>query len=583
MTEDLDFYKIKRRSDMIELGQEVCFSENEIISTKNRKPNYLRVVAIASGFAAAIVLLCITFYTNFTHPYNEVYAYIDVDTNLSVRLNIDKKNKVVKVDSNNTITKKIIDNTDFKNKSLSDALSAIVEKSKQFGFTTDNKEEYLLISASIKSDGSDSHEQSNLDSLVQNVRDDIKDMDKLNVSKRILKVDSKIYKIASQNNVSMGRYITYIESKNKGANLSIEDIREGSIGRIIKKVDMVDTTNNTTTDSQNVVINDGSRSTKENDVPKVNTKEDKHAGSEGYRQSNQDKQGINSTPAPANNASAPRNTQGIKNTPVILTYVYPTPLIIVPTYDLTKQRPVSTPVSPVQNTPSPTYSWPSHSEIKTAPPVKTHTDAPSPIPSLVFTPIPMPTFGFVSPVEFSINPASEITSSSALISGEVIKFEQNKNFYGSSCNISLLYWETSNPMSVKVASSIYEDDFPANISATIKGLRPNTSYQFKIVVNMYFGSSIQTFVTLRSENNTKEAVSTNTPSPSITIKVSPTPKNPWIFPTPIPPIWFSPPEVPPPYFTYPNPGDLNTPSSTPMHKPTPTPTPIPKYPQWWYY
>jgi hypothetical protein len=41
--------------------------------------------------------------------------------------------------------------------------------------------------------------------------------------------------------------------------------------------------------------------------------------------------------------------------------------------------------------------------------------------------------------------------------------------------------------------------------------------------------------------------------------------------------------VPPPYFTYPNPGDLNTPSSTPMHKPTPTPTPIPKYPQWWYY
>ncbi|WP_331916375.1 anti-sigma-I factor RsgI family protein [Pseudobacteroides sp.] len=584
MTEDLDFYKLKKRSDMIELGQEICFSDHEIISAKSRKPNYLRIGAIASGFAAAIVLLCITFYTNFIHSSSEIYAYIDVDTNLSVRLNIDKQNKVVKVDSNNTSTRKIIGSTDLKNKSLSDALTTIVEKSKQLGFTTDNKEEYLVISASIKPDGSDNRDQSSLDSLVQNVRKDIKELDSLKINKRIIKVDSKTYKIASENNISMGRYITYIESKSKGINMSIEDIREGSIGGIIKKADMSDITNNTVADKQNVVINEDIHKN-ENTLPKYNNRDDKPKGNEGFNQSNNQGHGDNNTSTGGTiNTPIPRQTPNIsKNTPVILTFEYPTPTAAVPTYDLTKLHPVpTTPVVPVYTTPSFTNKWPSYTESKATPTPKRqsdspiHTSAAHTTPAHVLTPSPLPTFGFTSPVEISINPASEITSSSAFISGKVIKFEQNKYFYGGNCNISLVYWETSNPMYVKMAASIYEDDFPADISATIKGLKPNTSYQFKVVVNMYFGSTTQTFTTLAWAGHTKEAVSTTTPSPSMPSKIIPTPKNPWVFPTPIPPIWFDPPKMSPTHFTYTKPEDINTPypKSTPMTKPTF------KYPQW---
>ncbi|WP_160317712.1 anti-sigma factor domain-containing protein [Pseudobacteroides cellulosolvens] len=572
MTEDLEFYKIKRRSDMIELGQEISFSEAEIIPIKNRKPNYLRIGAIASGFAAAIILLFVTFYINFTHTSSEIYAYIDVDTNLSVRLNIDKENKVIEVDSNNSSTEEILGSTDFKNKSLSDALSTIVEKSKQHGFTTDSKEEYLLISASIKPDEASSHEQ-DLDHLVQNVRKDIKEMDSLNVNKRIIKVDSKTCKIATENNVSMGRYITYIESKSKGANLSIEDIREGSIGGIIKKADMADitsSTNNSNNNKQEIAMNQDNGKTIEKTLPKFNTRDDKHIGNDSYTQPSGHKKGINNTTAPV--SDVPKYTpHSIKNTPIILTFEYPTPTLIIPTPNPTRYYPVSTPFTIVQNTPSFTNNWPIHRETNVPPTEKRHTDAPTIIPSPLFTPKPMPTFNFVSPVEIAINPASEITATSAFISGTVTKFEQSKGFYGSGCNISLLYWEASNPMHVKVASSISKKDFPADISATIKDLKPHTTYQFKVTVNFYFSSSLQTFKTLALESKSTSIVSTSTPTPSMPVKVTPVPKNPWVFPTPIaPPVWYTPPKIYMPQYTFVKPTDLSTPSHTTA--PTPTPT-----------
>lgn len=571
MTEDLEFYKIKRRSDMIELGQEISFSEAEIVPVKSRKPNYLRFGAIASGFAAAIILLFITFYTNFTHTSGEIYAYIDVDTNLSVRLNVDKENKVLEVDSNNSTTKGILDNTDFKNKSLSDALSTIVEKSKQHGFTTDSKEEYLLISASIKPDKVNNHEQ-DLDHLVQNVRKNIKEMDSLNLKKRIIKVDSKTCKIATDNNLSMGRYITYIESKNKGANLSIEDIREGSIGGIIKKADMADITSNANSNNQEIAMNQDNSKTIEKTLPKSNNKDDKHIGNDSYNQHSGHKKGSNNTNAPVNTTSLPKYTpHGIRNTPIILTFEYPTPTFIIPTPNPTRYYPVSTPFTIVQNTPSVTNNWPVHRETNVPPTEKRHSDAPSIIPSPVFTPKPIPTFNFVSPVEISINPASDVTATSAFISGTVTKFEQNMGYYGSGCNISLLYWEASNPMHIKVASSISKNDFPADISATIKDLKPYTTYYFKVTVNFYFSSNLQMFKTLALESKTTDAVSNSTPTPSMPVKVTPVPKNPWVFPTPIaPPVWYTPPKIYMPQYTFAKPTDLSTPSVTTA--PTPTPT-----------
>ena len=326
MTEDLEFYKIRRRSDMIELGQEISFSEDEIIPVKSRKPNLLRFGAIASGLAAAIVLIFIGFFSNITNTSNEVYAYIDVDTNLSVRLNIDKENKVVNIDSKNATTEEILDNSDFKNKSLSDALTTIVEKSKQLGFTTDSSDEYLLISASIKSDESNSKEQDSLEHLVENVSNDIKEMDNLNVNKRIIKVDSETYKIASAYNVSMGRYITYIESINRGANLSIDDIREGSIGGIMKKADMADIKDvaaNKDTD-KSVAINEDAGKTIENPIPKSNESNNNNTLNNSHNQSQPDnKKGI-TTVAPVRNTPVPKHTpHPTKNTPIIITFKLP--------------------------------------------------------------------------------------------------------------------------------------------------------------------------------------------------------------------------------------------------------------------
>lgn len=583
MTEDLEFYKLRRRSDMIELGQEISFSEDEIIPVKSRKLSLLRFGAIASGFAAAIVLIFITFFTNFTHTSNEIYAYIDVDTNLSVRLNIDKKNKVVDIDSKNTTAKEILSSSDLKNKSLSDALTTIVEKSKQHGFTTDSNEEYLLISASIKSDRVNKQEQDSLEHLVEDVRKDIKEMDSLNVNKRIIKVDSETCKIATENNVSMGRYITYIESKNKGANLSIEDIREGSIGRIMKKADIADITNSNSNNSNNnnsnssnskdIAMNQDINKTIEKPLPKFNDKNNNNTINNSHNQSQSGhKKGI-TTVAPVNKTPIPKHTpHATKNTPIIYTFKRPEPTIFIPTYNPTKFYPVTTPVITVQNTPIPTKNWPVHVETNVPATKNTPTDVPKPS-TPPFTPKPIPTFSFVSPVEISINPASKITETSAFISGVVTKFEQNKDFYGIGCNISLLYWEASNPMHVKVAASISKNDFPADISATIKDLKPYTTYQFKVTVNFYFSSSVQTFKTLQLEKKSTVDVPKSTPTPSAAVKYTPTPtKNLWVFPTPVVPDfwWYTPPKEYMPPYTFGKPADLAIPVYTKAPPPTPT-------------
>jgi len=583
MTEDLEFYKIRRRSDMIEIGQEISFSEDEIIPVKSRKPNLLRFGVIASGLAAAIVLIFIGFFTNFTNTSNEIYAYIDVDTNLSVRLNIDKENKVVDIDSQNTTTKEILNNSDFKNKSLSDALTTIVEKSKQHGFTTDSSDEYLLISASIKSDGGNSEEQDSLENLVQNVYRDIEEIDNLNVNKRIIKVDFEICKIATANNVSMGRYITYIESKNRGANLSIEDIREGSIGGIMKKADLADITNingnnskdidtNKNTD-KSVALNQDTNKTIENPLPKSND------NNNSRKQSQNNNKG---TATQVRNTPVPKHTPNpTKNTPIIFTFKLPTPTLFIPTYNPTKFYPVATPavtvhntpivtvhntpIVTVYNTPTPANNWPVYVGTYVPQPINTPTNVPK-TPTPTYPQIPIPTFNFTSPVEIAINRASNITQTSAFISGAVTKFEY-KDFYGVGCNITLFYWEASNPMHVKVAASINKNDFPADISATIYDLKPNTTYQFKVTVNYYFNSRIETFNTLPLE------IPKSIPTPTEAVKYNPTPtKNMWVFPTPaIPDYWWNTqPQVYMPQYTFAKPTDLYTPVHTNMPPPTPT-------------
>ena len=176
--------------------------------------------------------------------------------------------------------------------------------------------------------------------------------------------------------------------------------------------------------------------------------------------------------------------------------------------------------------------------------------------------MPIPTFNFVYPV-ITINQASKITETSAFISGAVTKFEYD-DIYNVGCNIALLYWEASNPMNVKVASSINKNQFPADISATIYDLKPNTTYQFKVAVNYYFSSRIETFRTLPLD------IPKSNPTEAEKYRPAPT-GNMWVFPSSeIPDHWrYTPPPVYMPQYTYEKPADVYNPVHTNWPQPAP--------------
>ncbi|MDP4180225.1 MAG: anti-sigma factor domain-containing protein [Bacillota bacterium] len=521
MTDDLEFFKIKHRSDMLELGQQISFSESELIKVKSRRVNFFRVGAIASGLVAAIAILYFALPIHSLNKSNDIYAYIDVDTNLSVRLNIDENNKVITVDSNNINTKKVLNEIDFKDKTLSDALSTIVEKSKQCGFSVDSKEEYIVISASLKSDASKNEVATKLDKLVENVNKDVNQMNNLNANKKVLKVDSKTCQIASENNVSMGRYITYIETKSKGIDVSIDDIREGSLGYIINKVDSGADNADNVDNSQKVTLNKDTTSTKTESqhTQSKNKPDNDRRNDKRVAEANTPK--VIYAPYPTNTISTnmsafnPQNTStpNLQKPPFINTSE-PTPNIytaFTPVPSVQNTTVINTPVNGVDHSLS--QNMPTSADRNNTP--ANHHNA---------------------PVNVSINKASQVTANSALISGEVISSEQNNSYYNNFSNISLIYWEANNPSFVRVAASTSQSKFPATISATLNGLKPQTIYQYQIIVNFYYSSSVQTFTTLSAQTVTPNSVS-SAPTAAPTVKNSPasnpTPKPSSSYPAPV--------------------------------------------------
>jgi hypothetical protein len=231
ITEDGTFEVIKKREGMF-TGQKILYRQGDVVST-NMLPVKYYYPAIAS--IAAVLILMFSFYRFFLME--GVYAYIDVDINPSIELSVDKNGNVKSLMPMNEEAKIVVNDIQYKDLCLDDVLLNIIDESIDYGFIDEKSSENLiLVSAAITGKGNkkDAKNEEHLDKIINDVKNTV-NMSNENISLQYIKVPSEYRQKASDNKISMGKYMVFEKAREKGAYIEIEELRDNRLYDLVTK------------------------------------------------------------------------------------------------------------------------------------------------------------------------------------------------------------------------------------------------------------------------------------------------------------------------------------------------------------
>ncbi len=337
MTEKLDFIELYRKPGMLR-GQKVCFTSFDLCESSLWLFNYKKVLKFASTAAsvAAIFVMLFVGY-KFLFPVNE-YAYVDIDINPSIEMTIDKDENVLKAQALNSDGQTLLNAVKVKNTELVDAVSLLLNKSKEIGYiNSDNNK--IILTTSVNSDKASQSKSKNLETIIASLKEVA---DKSGVESQIIEVSPEDRNEAIETGISMGKYYLYSKAKDEGINITIEEVKSSSVSTLLSKVALLDNTDNLQTQ--------------------------------------------NPTPEPI---AKPTSTQVIENTPIVT--VTPPVVTATPTY-ASASIVTPTPSLIPEFTPSPTANNVTRTSVtsyRTTEPVRT-TPSPKPVVSVTATPSTWP-------------------------------------------------------------------------------------------------------------------------------------------------------------------------------------------------
>ena len=232
MTSDCKIISIKKQSGMY-VGLEIIFNKNEII---DKRRNIVFASRIVAGFVAMFMMLFV-FFNLFNN--NAVYAYVTLDSNTSIEFELDKNNKVRKVNYFDDDTNNLLKELDLKNKPIDVAIMQVIKKNNLNNST-------VLISACLKEGVNkkftmlvkDKSEEFN--KLIDICKNAIESSTSEDIQSKVIEVSYDYKKKADTNKISLGRSIVYEKAKEQKVDFDIEDIKTKSIGETLKKVKIDD-------------------------------------------------------------------------------------------------------------------------------------------------------------------------------------------------------------------------------------------------------------------------------------------------------------------------------------------------------
>lgn len=232
MTSDCKVISILKQPGMY-VGLEVLFNKNEIIHKKNK-------IILTSQIVAAVAAMFIVMLA-FFNPFNSngVYAYVAVDSNTSIEFELDKNNKILKVNSFDDDTSDLLKELDLKHQSVDVAIREVIKKS-------NINESTILITACLKEQRNanygDKKENNSeeLKKLIDICKSAAEDDANEDIRSKVVETSYDYKKLADINKISIGRSIVYEKAKEQGVDLDIEEIKNKSIEEALKKVKIDD-------------------------------------------------------------------------------------------------------------------------------------------------------------------------------------------------------------------------------------------------------------------------------------------------------------------------------------------------------
>ncbi len=232
MTTDCKVVSIIKQPGMY-VGLEILFNINEVVHKKNKIVISSQIVA---GVAAIFIILLAFF-----NPFNSsgVYAYVAVDSITSIEFELDKNNKILKVNYFNDDTSALLKELDLKHQPVDVAIREVIKKSNL-------DESIILISACLKeqsnakSSDTKKNKSEEFNKLIDICRSAAENDIDEDIRSKVVETPYDYKKLADINNISLGRSIVYEKAKEQGIDIDIEEIKTKSIGESLKKVKIDD-------------------------------------------------------------------------------------------------------------------------------------------------------------------------------------------------------------------------------------------------------------------------------------------------------------------------------------------------------
>lgn len=216
MTERCEFIHIRRRTDM-RLGMEIEYTERDRI---REMPRLVSVVsAIGSIAAIALFAVVLSLMMNRFNPNAAVQAWVDLDINPSVRLGLDSRQRILKVDAINSDAQWVLEKIQIAGKPVQDAVKQIAAFYAEQQPSTAHQ---MVLSMAVGSANLTSAEQqlrqNRLERTLSDVRDDIQ-LKKFGYYIALYNADERILADAQTNQMSMSRQMAMTQAASAGLNL----------------------------------------------------------------------------------------------------------------------------------------------------------------------------------------------------------------------------------------------------------------------------------------------------------------------------------------------------------------------------
>ncbi|KNY27820.1 AbfB domain-containing protein [Pseudobacteroides cellulosolvens] len=240
-TNDFQCFYIKRGSaDYV--GKEIEFTEKDIV---RKRPVSAKLMI---GVACMVILFVIASFSNivgiinindiFSEP--KVFAYIDVDINPSLEIEIDNTGDVMKLVPLNEDAKVLIKKLKFGKINVSKAIADIIDEVKKDRALSVAEKDYILISSTLNNQKSEIDKEykvdkEKLDNIMNSLKTSLQEESgKVNVY--IMQTNIIERKDAQSEGISTGRYVLYNKYKNLENGFSVEEAKKINVNDLLKYI-----------------------------------------------------------------------------------------------------------------------------------------------------------------------------------------------------------------------------------------------------------------------------------------------------------------------------------------------------------